>query len=72
VKPCLVTDHLATLSPARAVQDRNRTFRRAYRAPTGAALLIRPDGYVAWRASAPNADVVAGHLDGTARSGGHP
>ncbi|MGC4936705.1 FAD-dependent monooxygenase [Kribbella sp. DT2] len=46
----------------RVLQDRDRTFHRAYRAASGTALLIRPDGYVAWRAEAPDHRAVLAHL----------
>lgn len=40
------------------VRDHDRTFRRAYRAAPGTALLVRPDGYLAWRAVAPSTQAV--------------
>jgi hypothetical protein len=65
----LITPVRSTSFSGRVVIDRDGTFRRAYRAKPGTALLIRPDGYLHWRARTPCADAVAKHVLG---AGAHP
>lgn len=69
VRTCLIMPARSTSFSGRVVIDRDGTFRRAYRAKPGTALLIRPDGYLHWRAHTPCADAVAKHVLG---AGAHP
>ena len=50
------------LADVPAVEDRDRQFAAAYGASRACAYLIRPDGYVAYRAAPINADRLLAHL----------
>lgn len=58
VYACLIADGSPSSFRGRVVRDSGGTFRKRYRARPGVALLVRPDGYIAWRAEAPTAGAV--------------
>jgi hypothetical protein len=53
VHGCLVAERESPGWNGVAVRDSDGSFRRSYRVKPGTVLLIRPDGYIAWRARHP-------------------
>jgi 2-polyprenyl-6-methoxyphenol hydroxylase-like FAD-dependent oxidoreductase len=61
-----------TLDGLPVIHDMGGEFRSAFGVAGSAAYLVRPDGYVGFRASPVNGDAVRGHLDGVFASPGSP
>jgi len=59
-----VLPHVVTLRVGHELSDPDQTFAAAYRLAGDDAMIVRPDGYVAWRGLAADARAAVGQLTG--------
>ncbi|WP_433167140.1 FAD-dependent oxidoreductase [Kribbella sp. CA-247076] len=62
VRGCLIADGESSGWNGFVVRDSEGSFRSGYRSKPGTALLVRPDGYIAWRARFPEVSDLKGAL----------